>query len=164
VVPGKDLAVMDEIIDAKVSLTDIKDIGEHAPFINRAWQAFTPLTRLKTVQFWKRVPERSSYWKHLKSWIKSKIIPEREDPIYFLRIAKGCLDECSYCAIRFSSGTLVSKKLEEIIEEFLEGLSKGYKRFKLVAGDIGAYGQDIETNIVELFRRLLKHEGNIVFL
>ncbi|MFC2168469.1 radical SAM protein [Acidobacteriota bacterium] len=163
IVPGKDIVMLDQIIDAKVSITEIRDIIDHTPLIQQAWQTFSPRTRLKTVQFWKRIPERSSYWNHLKIWIRSRLKPSHKDPLYFLRIAKGCMDECSYCAIRFGSGTLVSKQMENIIEEFHEGLTKGYARFKLVAGDIGAYGQDIGTNIVALFRQLLKQEGNYRF-
>ena len=80
--------------------------------------------------------------------------------IFHIRIARGCLETCSYCAIRFACGTLGSKSLDSVLSEFRSGLEKGYRTFRLVAGDVGAYGQDIGTNIVELLRTLCDHEGN----
>lgn len=76
------------------------------------------------------------------------------DEIYSLKIAHGCLGKCTYCAIKFATGTLKSKPTEKILEEFEKGLAKGYKRFVLSAEDTGCYGLDIGTNIVRLLRKI----------
>jgi len=82
------------------------------------------------------------------------------DQVYNLMVAKGCLSRCSFCAIKFAMGKLESKPLDRIIYEFKNGLAKGYKIFVLVGEDIGAYGIDIGTNVVELLKRILEVEGD----
>ena len=77
-----------------------------------------------------------------------------EESTYFIRIARGCAEECTYCAIRFATGLLRSKSPQDILTEFDAGLKQGYKRFELVADDIGPYGQDIGTDCVELLKCL----------
>lgn len=84
----------------------------------------------------------------------------KNNELFFLRLAKGCPGNCSYCAIKFATGRLRSKPIDEIINEFRSGLDKGHKLFLLTAGDTGAYGQDINTNVVELFKEIFKFEGD----
>jgi MiaB/RimO family radical SAM methylthiotransferase len=79
--------------------------------------------------------------------------------LYYLRISRGCLSNCSYCAIRFAIGPLKSKPINECIKEFKKGLDAGYKKFIIVADDLGAYGQDINTDFPTLLNELLKIEG-----
>jgi tRNA A37 methylthiotransferase MiaB len=86
-------------------------------------------------------------------------ISSRYDKVFYIKIARGCMGKCRYCALKFAYGPLISKPLENIVNEFRTGLEKGYGTFKLIAGDVGSYGQDIETNIVELLRNLFKQEG-----
>ena len=80
------------------------------------------------------------------------------DKTFDIRIGDGCLGDCSYCAIKFASGILQSKPLEEIVTEFRTGLSQGYRLFRLVGEDAGAYGQDLGTDICALLLRLYGHE------
>ena len=68
------------------------------------------------------------------------------------------MGECTYCAIRFAAGPLRSKPLDKILEEFDAGLQNGYQEFKLIAGDLGAYGQDLGTNVAILLERLLRRK------
>jgi tRNA A37 methylthiotransferase MiaB len=86
-------------------------------------------------------------------------ISRRYDNVFYINIARGCMGECRYCAIKFAYGPLISKPLDNIVNEFRTGLEKGYGTFKLIAGDVGSYGQDIGTNIVELLRYLFEHKG-----
>lgn len=82
------------------------------------------------------------------------------DEVYNLKIAHGCLGKCTYCAIRFATGALKSKPIEKILEEFENGLAKGYMRFALTAEDTGCYGLDIDTNIAQLLRGIFHVEKN----
>ncbi len=75
---------------------------------------------------------------------------------YYLRISKGCLGSCSYCAKKFSTGNLHSKSFQEIVDEFKLGINTGEKHFYLLAEDIGCYGVDRQTNIVDLLRAIFK--------
>jgi ribosomal protein S12 methylthiotransferase len=79
--------------------------------------------------------------------------------IFNIRIAFGCMEFCSYCAIKHAMGPLSSVPLDKILRTFQEGLLKGYKLFRLVAEDVGAYGQDNGTSIVLLLNDILKNQG-----
>jgi MiaB/RimO family radical SAM methylthiotransferase len=85
-------------------------------------------------------------------------------PYYNIRIADGCLFKCSYCCIRFATGKLNSKPIENIAEEFEKGLKEGHKIFQLVCEDVGCYGLDIGTTFPSLLRRLLEIEGDYQIL
>lgn len=86
---------------------------------------------------------------------KRKVIP------YFnIKIADGCLSNCAFCATKFATGKLRSRPPEQIIEDFCEGLDKGYKVFQLIAEDTGAYGKDIGINFTELLRRMFRIDND----
>ena len=81
------------------------------------------------------------------------------DDLFTVRLARGCLGNCSYCAIKFAAGSLESKPIDEIILEFKKGLSQGHRLFTLIAGDTGCYGIDIGTSVVELLTAIFKIDG-----
>jgi tRNA A37 methylthiotransferase MiaB len=83
---------------------------------------------------------------------------------YKLEIAKGCLGNCSYCAIKLAMVKFHSFPEEQIIANFKSGLKSGYKDFSLIAGDIGCYGLDIKTNLPDLLRKLFAVEGDFKIL
>ncbi|MBN1422230.1 MAG: radical SAM protein [Planctomycetes bacterium] len=76
-----------------------------------------------------------------------------------ISVGRGCLGECTYCAIRFVDGDLRSKAPEAIIAEFREGLACGRREFVLVGQDTGAYGQDRGTSSVDLLEEILSLGG-----
>lgn len=90
---------------------------------------------------------------HLKSNINPFLL-DNLGSFFYLRISKGCLGNCSYCAKKFATGTLHSKPLSEIIAEFRDGLHKKYKDFYILAEDSGCYGLDIGSNTILLLREL----------
>jgi tRNA A37 methylthiotransferase MiaB len=83
---------------------------------------------------------------------------------YRLEIARGCLGDCSYCAIKQSMPKFNSKPEEQIVENFKSGLRENYKKFALVAGDIGCYGLDLNTNLPALISKLFSVEGDYKIL
>jgi len=78
---------------------------------------------------------------------------------FLIRVARGCLEECSYCAIRAAAGTLHSKPLAAVLAEFDRGLAEGYTLFEFVGEDIGPYGADIGTTLPTLLAQLFRREG-----
>ncbi|MGD8942645.1 MAG: MiaB/RimO family radical SAM methylthiotransferase [Desulfobacterales bacterium] len=84
---------------------------------------------------------------------------EKEE-LFTLRIATGCLGNCSYCAVKFAVGQLESKPLDTIVTEFKSGLDQGFENFVLIAGDVGCYGVDIGISVVELLSALFAVEGS----
>jgi len=80
--------------------------------------------------------------------------------VFFIKICSGCLGNCSFCAIRLSRGKLKSKPLGAVIEEFDEGLAKGYRDFALLGTEVGAYGKDLGMNLVVLLKELISRTGD----
>lgn len=76
----------------------------------------------------------------------------------YLRIADGCSNYCTYCAIPYIRGPLKSRTIEDIISEAKMLEEKGYKEIILIAQDTARYGMDIygEPKLVELLNELVK--------
>lgn len=79
----------------------------------------------------------------------------------YLKIADGCDNCCTYCAIPKIRGRLRSRKIEDCVKE-AEGLAKkGVTELIVVAQDTTAYGSDIygEPKLAELLKKLCGIEG-----
>lgn len=76
----------------------------------------------------------------------------------YLRIADGCSNNCTYCAIPKIRGPLVSRPMEDILKEAEELLAKGYKELILIAQDTSRYGLDLygESKLAELLTEVCK--------
>lgn len=79
---------------------------------------------------------------------------------WVIKISDGCLNHCTFCAIPSAVGKLHSRSIDDIVEEFHQGLSNGFRKFALITDDAGAYGRDISTSIPTLLETLLTTEGN----
>lgn len=55
---------------------------------------------------------------------------------FCIKVSTGCLNACSYCAVRISRGRLRSKPIDRVIEEFEQGLAMGYSEFALLGTDV----------------------------
>lgn len=80
-------------------------------------------------------------------------------PYFNIKIAEGCMSECSYCATRFATGTLKSRPLQVVVDEFRRGLSKGYRVFQLISEDTGCYGLDIGSSLGNLINAICSIDG-----
>ena len=79
----------------------------------------------------------------------------------FIKIGEGCDNRCTYCSIPLIRGGLVSRPVEEIVDEVALLVKKGLKEFNLVAQDLGSYGKDRgEGGIETLLRGLMKIRGD----
>ncbi len=79
----------------------------------------------------------------------------------YLKIAEGCSNHCTYCAIPSIRGEYRSRPAESILAE-AEKLSKnGVKELIVVAQDTTRYGEDLygKNALVPLLRSLCKVEG-----
>lgn len=78
----------------------------------------------------------------------------------YLKIADGCSNCCTYCAIPLIRGKYRSRKMEDIIAQAKELVQGGAKELILIAQDTTRYGQDIYNKLMlpELLRELCKIE------
>lgn len=76
----------------------------------------------------------------------------------YLKIAEGCSNRCTYCAIPYIRGNYISRKFEDIINEAKELAKKGYKEIILIAQDTTKYGIDLygKLRLSELLEELCK--------
>lgn len=78
----------------------------------------------------------------------------------YLRIAEGCSNFCTYCAIPKIRGPFVSRKMEDILKEAEKLVKEGYEELIVIAQDTTKYGIDIygESKLAELLKELCKIE------
>lgn len=83
------------------------------------------------------------------------------DNYAYLKIAEGCSNNCTYCAIPYIQGKYISRKEEEIIEEAEILAKKGIKELIIIAQDTGRYGIDIygKQELPSLLRKICKIDG-----
>ena len=79
----------------------------------------------------------------------------------YLKIAEGCSNRCTYCAIPAIRGPFESRKIEDVIEEAEQLAKKGVKELVVIAQDTTKYGIDLygKSRLAELLEKLCKIEG-----
>ena len=77
----------------------------------------------------------------------------------YLKIAEGCDNRCTYCAIPLIRGKLRSRTIEDIVHEARELDRAGVKELNLIAQDTSRYGLDLygEYKLAELVREITKN-------
>lgn len=82
-------------------------------------------------------------------------------PFYaYLKIADGCDNRCSYCAIPLIRGDFHSRKLEDIVAEAKALAERGVTELNVVAQDTTRYGEDIYGKLMlpQLLHKLCEIE------
>ena len=78
----------------------------------------------------------------------------------YLKIAEGCSNRCTYCAIPAIRGPFESRKIEDVLEEAEQLAKKGVKELVVIAQDTTKYGIDLygKPRLAELLEKLCKIE------
>jgi len=79
----------------------------------------------------------------------------------YVKISEGCSHKCSFCVIPKVRGRHRSRKIESILEETRELISKGVKEISLIGQDTTFYGVDLYRHaaLPELLKRLAGIKG-----
>ena len=79
----------------------------------------------------------------------------------YIRIADGCNNHCSFCAIPLIRGKYVSRDMDDIIKETQDLVNSGAKELNLIAQDTSKYGIDNYHKLMlpELLERLSNIKG-----
>jgi ribosomal protein S12 methylthiotransferase len=81
----------------------------------------------------------------------------------YLKIAEGCGNRCSYCAIPLIRGPLASRPAGEIVREARQLLEEGARELVLIAQDLASYGTEPgspgQGGLPLLLRKLLALPG-----
>lgn len=85
-------------------------------------------------------------------------VPKRlNKTIEIVPISKGCLGNCTYCKTHQARGVLSSFNKKRITNSINKALKTGAKEIWLTSQDNGAYGLDINENLVSLLKHILKN-------
>jgi len=152
----KNIDELDKLIGAKIKLSEIRDQNIIDPIIQDGAKMFSKYDRAMVQT--KLSLKHSGKALFYAIYNKPTPLYAQYNKLFNIRIAKGCSSRCTYCAIKNAVGPLRSKPLGEIIEDFNLAIAEGYKTFRLVADDVGSYGQDNGGNIVELLNRVFEHQ------
>ena len=76
----------------------------------------------------------------------------------YLKIAEGCDNRCTYCAIPLIRGKFRSRTIEDIVSEARDLEALGVKELNLIAQDTSRYGLDLygEYSLARLVREICK--------
>lgn len=79
----------------------------------------------------------------------------------YIRVAEGCNNFCTFCAIPYIRGRFTSRKEEDIIEEAGKLAKEGIRELIVIAQDTTKYGTDIyeEPRLAKLLHKLSEIQG-----
>ena len=77
----------------------------------------------------------------------------------FIKIQEGCDFRCSYCIIPAVRGDARSHKEETILEQVNKLASNGFGEFILTGTNVGSYGQDHNTSMATLLKKMSMIRG-----
>lgn len=83
-------------------------------------------------------------------------------PFYaYLKVADGCDNRCSYCAIPLIRGDFRSRPVEQVVEEAKRLAARGVTELNVVAQDTTRYGEDLYGRLMlpELLEALCEIDG-----
>ncbi|MBR1540004.1 MAG: 30S ribosomal protein S12 methylthiotransferase RimO [Clostridia bacterium] len=78
------------------------------------------------------------------------------DKTAYLKIAEGCSNNCTYCAIPYIRGKYISRPFEEIIKEAKRLKKEGIEEVIVIAQDTTKYGMDLyqKARLPELLKEI----------
>ena len=79
----------------------------------------------------------------------------------YIKIAEGCNQACSFCAIPSFKGKLHSRSLESIFKEITNLVAQGFYDFSFISQDSSSYGRDmgLKDGLVDLIKGVEAIEG-----
>ncbi|MBQ9292391.1 MAG: 30S ribosomal protein S12 methylthiotransferase RimO [Campylobacter sp.] len=79
----------------------------------------------------------------------------------YIKIAEGCNQKCSFCAIPSFKGRLKSRSLDDIEAEVRDLVAQGFYDFSFIAQDTSSYGRDMgeKDGLIALINRIEKIES-----
>ncbi len=79
----------------------------------------------------------------------------------YIKIAEGCNQQCSFCAIPSFKGKLHSRSLSSIKKEVKNLVAQGFYDFSFISQDSSSFGRDMELSdgLIDLIQVVEKVEG-----
>ncbi len=123
------------------------------------------------VDLWLSISDYKEFWNKIAAMV-GKEVEENDYMSYrnrvistgkkmaYLKIAEGCDNFCTYCAIPYIRGRYESRRFEDIVEEAKQLADQGYEEIILIAQDTTKYGIDLygKLRLPELLTEICKIE------
>jgi ribosomal protein S12 methylthiotransferase RimO len=79
----------------------------------------------------------------------------------YIKIAEGCNQACSFCAIPSFKGKLHSRSLSSIVKEVSNLVAQGFHDFSFISQDSSSYGRDMELKdgLIDLIKSVEAIKG-----
>jgi len=94
--------------------------------------------------------------KHIDSTIVEEFVGKSRA---FIKIQEGCDFRCSYCIIPAVRGDARSHREETILEQVTKLAANGFGEFILTGTNVGSYGQDHNTSMAKLLKKMSTIRG-----
>ncbi len=75
---------------------------------------------------------------------------KRNRVVEIIPISYGCLNSCSYCAVKLARGELRSHPVEDIVSQVRKAVGEGSKEIWLTTQDTASYGRDLGCDLSHL--------------
>ncbi|MCR4906652.1 MAG: 30S ribosomal protein S12 methylthiotransferase RimO [Clostridiales bacterium] len=122
-------------VDAILGVGGIHRIGEAVRSIVDSWD--------KSGKAKKKGPKFVCFDDKESSELGGERVITTGDAMAYLKIAEGCSNRCTYCAIPMIRGKMRSRTMRDIVEEATALDAMGIKELVLIAQDTSAYGIDL---------------------
>ena len=76
--------------------------------------------------------------------------PSEQKRACHVTVGSGCLNTCTFCAVKAVWGKLQSRPLDAIVRELQAGVAMGHELIYLAGQDLGAYGVDLGLSVIDL--------------
>lgn len=80
-------------------------------------------------------------------------------PILRIGVSEGCIGHCNFCQTKLARPVLQSIRPRTIRDVIKHGLQNRAREIQLTSMDMGAYGIDIKTNLLELMSTINSMDG-----
>ena len=123
------------------------------------------------IDLWLSISDYKEFWNKIAAMVgkeaeendymsyRNRVISTGKKMAY-LKIAEGCDNFCTYCAIPYIRGRYESRRFEDIVEEAKQLADQGYEEIILIAQDTTKYGIDLygKLRLPELLTEICKIE------
>lgn len=128
-------------------------------------------TEIPEVDLFVSISDYDKLWEKIDNLVNNKNEDDRlsykhrvlttGDAMAYLKIAEGCSNYCTYCAIPYIQGKYISRKYEDILDEANMLAQKGIQELVVIAQDTTKYGLDLygQARLPELLNDLCKIDG-----
>lgn len=128
---------------------------------------------LPEVDLWISIDEYPNFWRKMEELLKiddtvsygeldylKRVITTGKNTAY-LKIAEGCSNFCTYCAIPYIRGKYQSRKMEDVLAEAKQLAKEGIQEIILIAQDTTKYGMDLyeESKLPQLLHEISQIDG-----